>query len=413
MKADDLALLMVGDELLDGRTPETNSHWIVARATARRWRVDRIEVVSDDVDAIAASLHRLTGVVAAVIVSGGLGPTPDDRTRDALAKVAGEPLEEDPHLLAHLSSLFEQRGRTMSPSNRQQALRCASSEVIDNPVGTAPGLLHEISGTLVVLLPGVPAELHTMWERSVEPRLATRLRAGAPSQIRLRTTQIAESVLADRVRETLGVATEGLDLAWCVAAHGVDLVVRHPQEAQARAVADRMRVALGDHVFAEGLVDLPAVTIDTLRARRETVAVAESCTGGLVGAALTSVPGSSDVFLGGVLAYANDVKQNQLGVPLELLVEHGAVSEPVARAMAERVRITLGSTWGVSTTGVAGPGGGTADKPVGTVWIALAGPEGTWARRLRLGGDRSLIRRWSVAAALDALRRGPGAFLES
>lgn len=413
MKSDDLALLMVGDELLDGRTPETNSHWLVARVTARRWRVDRIEVVGDDVDAIAASLHRLTGVVGAVIVSGGLGPTPDDRTRDGLAKVAGEPLEEDPRVLAHLGELFEQRGRNMSPSNRQQALRCASSEVIDNPVGTAPGLWHEVSGTAVVLLPGVPAELHTMWERSVEPRLATRLLARAPRQIRLRTTQIAESVLADRVRETLGAATEGLDLAWCVAAHGVDLVVRHPQEAQARAVADRMRVALGDHVFAEGLVDLPAVTIDALRARGETVAVAESCTGGLVGAALTSVTGSSDVFLGGVLAYANEVKQNQLGVPRELLAEHGAVSEPVARAMAEQVRAALQSTWGVSTTGVAGPGGGTADKPVGMVWIALAGPEGTWARRLRLGGDRALIRRWSVAAALDALRRGPGTFLET
>lgn len=411
MKSDDVALLMVGDELLDGRTPETNSHWLVARATARRWRVDRIEVVGDDADVIASTLHRLTGVVGAVIVSGGLGPTPDDRTREGLARVAGEPLIEDPVLLAHLDALFEQRGRTMSPSNRRQAQRCASSEVIENPVGTAPGLWHELSGTAVVLLPGVPAELRTMWERSVEARLATRLLPRAPRQVRLRTTQISESVLADRVRETLGTAVEGLDLAWCVAAHGVDLVVRHPREDQARAVADRLRVALGDHVFAEGLRDLPEVAIEVLRTRGETVAVAESCTGGLVGAALTSVPGSSDVFLGGIVAYANAVKEAQLGIDPELLADHGAVSEEVARAMAEAVRTRLGSTWGVSTTGIAGPGGGTADKPVGLVWIGLAGREGTWARRLRLGGDRSLVRRWSVSSALDALRRGPASFL--
>ena len=411
MKSDDLALLMVGDELLDARTLETNSQWLIARAAARRWRVDRIEVVGDDADAIASSLHRLTGVVGAVIVSGGLGPTPDDRTREGLARVVGEPLFEDPVLLAHLNALFEERGRTMSPSNRQQATRCASSEVIDNPVGTAPGLWHVVNGTVVALLPGVPAELRIMWERSVEPRLATRLLASAPRQIRLRTTQIAESVLADRVRASLDTVTEGLDLGWCVAAHGVDLVIRHPIEAEARRVADRLREALGDHVFAEGSRELPEVTVEVLRDRGETVAVAESCTGGLLGAALTSVPGSSDVFLGGVLAYANDVKQNQLGVPDAMLAEHGAVSEAVARAMAEHVRNLLGSTWGVSTTGIAGPGGGTPDKPVGLVWIALAGPDTTSARRLRLGGDRSLVRRWSVSSALDALRRGPRSFL--
>jgi nicotinamide-nucleotide amidase len=410
MKADDLAVLVVGDELLDARAVDTNSHWITQRAAAHRWRVDRIEVVGDDVDAIASSLHRLTGVVGAVIVSGGLGPTPDDLTREALAKVAGEPLTEDPALVAHLSALFASRGRAMSPSNLRQAMRCASSEVIDNPVGTAPGLWHVVDGTAVVLLPGVPAELQTMWERSVEPRLAARLMADAPRQIRLRTTQIAESVLADRVREALGTTFRDLDLAWCVAPFGVDLIVRHTREDEGRAIADRLRAALGEHVFTEGLADLPEVTIAALRTRGDTVAVAESCTGGLVGAALTAVPGSSDVFVGGVLAYANAVKEASLGIDPALLAREGAVSEPVARAMAVHVRHSMLSTWGVSTTGIAGPSGGTPEKPVGTVWIALAGPECTVARRLRLGGDRSLVRRWTVAAALDALRRGPDAF---
>ena len=409
MKSDDLVLLAVGDELLDGRTTETNSHWLIRRATARRWKVERVEVVGDEVDAIAAALHRWTGVVGAVVVTGGLGPTPDDRTRDALARVAGEPLEEDPAQLARIRELFEQRGRTMSPSNRRQAERCVSSEVIDNPVGTAPGLWHEIAGTAVVLLPGVPAELHRMFVERVEPRLATRLSAAVPHQVRLRTTQIAESVLADRVRAALG-DDDDVDLAWCVAEHGVDLVVRDPRETRAHEVASRLRDALGDRVFEQGERDLPEVTLAALRARGETVAVAESCTGGLLGAALTSVPGSSDVFLGGVMAYADRIKSEALGVDVDLLARHGAVSEEVARAMAEGARVRFGADRALATTGIAGPGGGTEEKPVGTVWIALAAADATHARRLRLGGDRGLVRRWTVAAGLDALRRGATAF---
>jgi len=175
-------------------------------------------------------------------------------------------------------------------------------------------------------------------------------------------------------------------------------------------VTARLRTAFGENLFAEGTVDLPEVVVRRLTERGETVAVAESCTGGLVGAALTSVPGSSRVLLGGVIAYANAVKQEQLGVDVALIEEHGAVSDVVARAMAEGVRARLGSTYGVSTTGVAGPGGGTEDKPVGTVWIGFADAEGAVARLRRLGGDRSLVRHWSVAATLDAIRRGRRAF---
>lgn len=409
MRRDGVALLMVGDELLDGRTRETNSHWLIDELTARNWTVTGVEVVTDDVHAIAGALHRLTGGVGAVIVTGGLGPTPDDLTREALALLANEELEEDPVLVAQIAALLDSRGRAMSPSNRRQAVRPASSIPLRNAVGTAPGLWHEIDGTAVILLPGVPAELHWMFDHEVRARLAAHLVASDRRMLRLRTTGVAESRLADLVHEALGADVHD-GLAWCVAAHGVDVIVRDDDPARLERVGQALRTAFGEHLFGEGDADLPTVVVRELAARDETVAVAESCTGGLVGAALTSVPGSSRVFAGGVIAYANEVKQQQLAVDIALLAEHGAVSDAVARAMATGVRTALGSTYGISTTGIAGPDGGTDDKPVGTVWIGFADADGAVARTRRYGGDRSLVRRWTVAAALDSIRRGRAAF---
>jgi len=404
MKRDGVALLMVGDELLDGRTRETNSDWLVDRLTARNWTVTGVEVVTDDVHAIAGALHRLTGAVGAVIVSGGLGPTPDDLTRDALALLAGEELEEDPELVAQIAALLDSRGRTMSPSNRRQAVRPKSSLPLRNAVGTAPGLWHEVDGTAVILLPGVPAELEWMFDHEVRARLAGHLIASDVRMVRLRTTGIAESRLADRVNEALeGRPHDGM--AWCVAKHGVDVIVRDDDPERLAEVADRLRTNFGDHVFGEGEDDLAAVVVRRLAERKETVAVAESCTGGLVGADLTSVPGSSRVFTGGVIAYANEVKQKHLGVDIALLAEHGAVSEEVACAMAVGARERFGTTYGVSTTGIAGPDGGTEEKPVGTVWIGVADARGAEATLRNYGGDRSLIRKWTVAAALESVRR--------
>ena len=405
MKRDGVALLMVGDELLDGRTPDTNSHWLVERLTARRWRVHGIEVVTDDVDAIAGALHRWTGAVGAVIVSGGLGPTPDDLTRDALARLAGESMVEDEAMLAHIQSMLERRGRAMSPSNRRQALRPESAIALRNDVGTAPGLWQEVAGTAVVLVPGVPAELRWLMERAVEPRLAAHLVASDRRTVRLRTTGIAESRLADRVQDAL-TGAPAADLAWCVARFGVDLIVRHDDAGVVDDVARRLRDELGDLVFGEGSVQLNEVVVQQLGARNQTIALAESCTGGLVAGALTDVAGSSKVLLGGVVAYHDTVKTSLLDVDPALLAEHGAVSEPVVRTMAENVRRRLGATWGLSVSGIAGPGGGTEEKPVGTVWLGLAQAGGTEARRMVLGGDRRIVRRWTVAAALDALRRG-------
>lgn len=398
-----LSLLMVGDELLDGRTLDTNSHWLLERAARRAWRVDRVEVVGDTHETIVAALTRTAANSRCVIVTGGLGPTEDDLTREALAAWMGEPLQEDPETLAWIEGLFHQRGREMSPSNRRQAQRPASAEVLRNPVGTAPGLLAEHAGSTVVLLPGVPAELHALFDQAVRDRLAPLLDGGARARRRLRTSQVAESKLADRVLTALG-SERPAEMAWCVTRFGVDVILRDDESARLAHAAELLREELGARIFTEEDLTLAEVALASLRQRGWTVAVAESCTGGLLGAEITDVPGSSEVFVGGTIAYANAVKIGGLGVPADLIDAHGAVSEQVARAMAEGARRVHGSDLGVATTGIAGPGGGTEDKPVGTVWIAWCSPRGSFARQLRFGGDRGLIRRWTVAACLDALR---------
>lgn len=400
-----LVLLMVGDELLDGRTRDTNSAWLIDRARAEGWRVDAVEVLGDDVQRLAAALLRHGETARAIVVTGGLGPTEDDLSREALAAALGVGLVLDEAVLSALRRRFEQRGRRMAPSNRRQAFRPTTSEVIENPVGTAVGLRDRVREATVLLLPGVPAELEAMFDDHVRPLLDPLLAGGALPARRLRTTQVAESVLATMVEEVLEDRAD-FALAYCVSTWGVDLLLRNPDPERLEQRVALLRGALGDRVYAEGDLSLPAAVVQECARTGRTLAVAESCTGGLVGAALTSVPGSSEAFLGGVVAYADAAKSSQLGVDPDLLRTYGAVSEEVARAMARGARERFGARLAVSTTGIAGPGGGTADKPVGTVCVGLATTEGEVSGTLRLGGDRELVRRWSVAAALDALRRG-------
>jgi len=401
-----LVLLMVGDELLDGRSRDTNSQWIIERAGHLGWRVDAIEVIRDRTEEIAAAIARHAGSASAIVVSGGLGPTSDDLTRDGLALALGARLVFDDALCAHIESLFAARGRRMPDSNRRQAFRTPSSTVIENPVGSAPGLMDELAHTPIALLPGVPAELKAMFDATLVDALSPHLKGGAPPAVRIRTAQIAESALAELVENALGDLS-ALDIAWCVSAWGVDVLVRDRDEVRLHETVARIEEAAGRFVYGRDATGLPDAVIGRAARAGHTVAVAESCTGGLVGAALTSVPGSSEVFLGGVIAYANEAKEKELGVPHDLLVAHGAVSEEVARAMATGVRARFGSDWGVATTGIAGPGGGTAEKPAGTVCVGLAAPDGRIESiTIRLGGDRNLVRKWSVSCALDALRRG-------
>jgi len=435
----DVELLTVGTELLLGYTVDTNAAAAGRLLSDAGLRVVRRATVGDDPqgvrDAAAVALER----TRTVIVTGGLGPTADDLTREAVAGLFGRRLLRDPGVLRALEERFGKLGRGPMPeSNARQADVPEGATVLPNRWGTAPGLwLEDEHGRLAVLLPGVPVEMRGLLEHEVIPRLVAR-RAGAgprgeghggtPGQVHaeaaaradaatvirsrtLRTTGISESALADRVGDPARLVGPGVTLAWLPSPEGTDLRFTawglEPAAADAalaKAVA-AVRPRAGAHCYGEGEADLAALMLAELERRGCRLAVAESCTGGLIAERLTAVPGSSRVFVGGVVAYANEVKLDLLGVSADALAAHGAVSEPVARAMAEGIARALGAEAAVAVTGIAGPDGGTADKPVGTVWIAAH-----WRGRARafhyvFPGERDVVRRRAAQAALDGLRR--------
>jgi nicotinamide-nucleotide amidase len=371
--------------------------------------------VGDGAAAIAAAVSEALYRTGGVITTGGLGPTSDDRTRPAIAALFGRELRHDDAIWEGLRALWRERGRPGEPpeSNRQQALVPEGATVLTNRHGTAPGLLLEDEeGRWVAMLPGVPREMRGLMTDELMPRLRTRTAADRRviRSVTLRTTGIAESQLPD----LLGEHAEGfgtIALAYLPGQEGVDLrlTVRDVSSEDADRTlleaAHTLRRKLGRHWYADGPTDLAEVVIEASRAAGKFVAVAESCTGGLLAARLTSVSGSSKAFLGGVVAYDNAVKIEQLGVDAEVIQSAGAVSEEVAREMASGIRTLMKSQIGVGITGVAGPEGGTPEKPVGLVWIAvdLDGRLSTYGGRFI--GDRGEIRFRATQAALNMIRR--------
>ncbi len=404
-------LLTVGDEILLGQITDTNAAWLSAHLPAAGVHVVRGETVGDTREAIVGALAGATERV--VVVTGGLGATTDDLTREAVAAFADRPLEFRRELYDDLAAFYAWRGRPVpEDAARAMAHAPAGFEALPNPVGTAPGLWGDVTvggrDVTLVLLPGVPREMRAIAEESVLPRLAARADEAVVWRTLL-TVGVPETEIATRLD---GLALpDGLGWAFLPSVGTVRVRVtgvgpdRAAVQAAVDAAAEAAREALGDVVAGEGDATLEGVVLDALAARRWTLATAESCTGGAIAAALTGVPGASRVFAGGIVAYGNPVKTAQLGVPEGLLDKHGAVSEPVVRAMAEGVRAATGATVGVAATGIAGPGGGTPDKPVGTVWIAVASPAGTVARLLRLTPDRATNIARTVVAALDLVRR--------
>jgi len=415
-----IEICTIGDELLLGYTIDTNGAHVARELAALGVSVVRRTTVGDGADEIATAVRDALDRTGAVITTGGLGPTADDLTKPAIAELFGRGMRMDEEYLAALEQRWLARvGRAMPASNRQQAMLPEGARTLVNRHGTAPGVwLEDGRGRWVAMLPGVPREMRGMLADELLPLLRERRRAAAPDAdppvVRartLRTTSVAESALADRLGD-LARGVDGLSLAYLPGREGTDLrlVARDRPAADAdaalAAAAARVRERVGEFVYGDDDTDLAAVVLDACRRRGLTIAVGESCTGGLLGARLTSVPGSSDVVLGGVIAYSNAVKTAELGVPEAMIAEHGAVSEPVARQMASGARARLGAGIGVGITGVAGPGGGTPEKPVGTVWVAVD-VDGAEPRAVRnpFVGDRDEIRFRAAQFALDLVRR--------
>ncbi|HET7623240.1 MAG TPA: competence/damage-inducible protein A [Gemmatimonadaceae bacterium] len=407
-------ILTIGAELLLGYTIDTNAAFMARALSEIGVAVVRHDTVGDDPELIAGAIRDALDRTGAVITSGGLGPTADDRTRDGLAAAFGRELLTDPEALAQVERRFQLFGRVMPRINVVQALVPRGARVIENRFGSAPALwMEDERGRWVITLPGVPSEMRGLLTESVIPILRQR-EVAAPTVVvsrTVRTTGIGESALAELLGDDGGDSVAGLPLAFLPGWEGVDLRVTAaevPALAAERSLAEatrRLRDRAGPYVYGEDGADLAAVVLDLCRERSLSVATAESCTGGLIGERLTAVPGSSDVFVGGVVAYSNAVKESLLDVPAQLIESKGAVSEEVARAMAAGARERLGADIGIGVTGIAGPGGGSPDKPVGTVWIAVQIGEEVRAQGRVYIGDRGEVRSRSAQAALDTVRR--------
>ncbi len=404
-----LEVLTIGGEILNGRTLDTNFHYLARQLN--RLGVPPLwhSTVPDRRDLLLPALKTALSRAEGIVVTGGLGATPDDITRRALAQVMGRRLVLREDVRQEIERIFRERGRVAPPSADSLALVPQGAEILLNPVGLAPGiLLATPSGGFLVALPGVPEEMRALVERFVLPMIERRLGVARGWELTLRTAGVSETVLADRIGKE---PPDGCEVAYLPQWGGVDLrLVRRPDAGMNREEFDgwtrEIRDRLGDIVYATGEIPLEQRVGELARAAQARIAVAESITGGGVGAALTRVPGSSAYFLGSVTAYDNDVKQRLLGVSLGTLLNHGAVSAQVAEAMAAGARRITGADVAISTTGIAGPDGATADKPVGLVYLGIASARGeAHLRRIFPGRSRESVTHRAVFAALWLLFR--------
>jgi len=408
-----IELLTIGTELLLGFTVDTNGAEIARALSSVGVQVVRRTSVGDHAAAIREGVEGALARTGAVLTTGGLGPTRDDISKKVVAELFGMPLDFDEEVWNHLVERFARLGRTPVASNRSQAEVPRGALVLRNRWGTAPGLWLEGGRGLVIMLPGVPGEMRRLLEHEVVPRLAGRGGGRVVRSHLVRTTGIPESTLAERMRD-IEREIAPLTLAYLPGLDGVDLRLSAwqlpPEEADRRlaAAAELLRERGGDHVYGETEADLAELVLDAARTRQVSIATAESCTGGLVGGRLTEIPGSSDVYRGGVVCYADALKTSLLGVEPELILRHGAVSEAVALAMARGAAERLGASAAVSVTGIAGPGGGSEQKPVGTVWIGVALDGRAEARHTLLPGSRHDIRARAAQMALHLLLRRLG-----
>ena len=406
----DAEIIAVGSELLTPYRLDTNSLFLTQKLNSFGIEVRFKTVVGDDRVRLGEAFRAALARSQLVILTGGLGPTEDDVNREVVADVLGRPLCEVEEIRRHIEERFVRLGRTMSPNNLRQALVPQGADWLENPNGTAPGLWIEQDGRIAILLPGPPRELEALFDTACLPRLQ-RIATGQRLRSRVyKVVGLPESELDQRIAPIYkpydNPTTTVLAVAGAIEVH---LRARAGSDEEAEALlaelGDKIEGVLGDHVFSTHGETLEQVVGMYLVMKQKTVATAESCTAGLLSERLTRVPGSSNYFVGGAVVYSNELKTKLVGVPAELIAENGAVSKPVAQALADGIRLRTGASFGVGITGIAGPVGGTPEKPVGLVFVALADERGTQVREFRFPGDRERIRFWATQAALEMIRR--------
>jgi nicotinamide-nucleotide amidase len=405
-------IVSIGDELLIGQVVNTNAAWISSRLNDVGIRVARITAVADTHEAILKILDEATQRAGIIIMTGGLGPTRDDITKHTLCDYFNTRLVYDDAVAKHIQELFAHRGLDWNELNRQQAMVPEHCTVLPNSQGTAPGMWFEKKDRIFISLPGVPFEMMTLITDEVVPRIKSRFPELSRLVHRTVYTQgIPESILAQRIETWEDSLPPNIKLAYLPRAGMVRLRLSGsalPEE-ELNAMMDealaRLERLIPGELFGEREDNLEVVIGQLLAAKRMTLSTAESCTGGYIAHMITSVAGSSEYFMGSVIAYSNDIKERLLTVPHEILVAHGAVSEPVVRAMAEGVSRQLGTDYAIATSGIAGPGGGTEDKPVGTTWIAVKTPAQTVARKFLFGKSRRRNIERAALTALNMLRK--------
>lgn len=406
-------IITIGDELLIGQIINTNQAYIAEKLNSVGIDCRRMTTVGDDAAEITAAFTTAFGRAQVVCITGGLGPTHDDITKKLVCEFFGTDLVPHPPTLEHIKALAQKRNITLIQSNLDQALVPRSGTVIPNPVGTAPGMLLEREGRMFFVMPGVPYEMKEMVDNWILPYLRGKQPGTILLHKTLKSTGIGESMLSHQIGDISSViGTDGsVTLAFLPNPIGTKMriTVKGTDEAAARTKLQHaetvLRGKVGQYIYSDDEKDLEHVIGQLLKERSLTLATAESCTGGSIAHRITNVAGSSEYFLGGFVVYHNDMKTKQLGVPQQIIAEHGAVSRAVAEAMASGARTVSGAHIALSATGIAGPGGGTPDKPVGLCWLGYSDAESTFALKFSFGDNRIRFKERATQAALELLRR--------
>jgi nicotinamide-nucleotide amidase len=405
-------ILTIGDEILIGQVTDTNATFMAEALNVEGYEIVEHLSVADTRDGIRNGLDRALAVADVVLMTGGLGPTKDDITKKVLAEYVGTELAFHQDTWERLVKLYARFGHEAGPHHRVQCDLPATATVMVNKVGTAPGMWLEYEGKIIVSMPGVPYEMNYLVENEVVPRLvAGNLDQSRQRSLTILTAGAGESVLAEAIEAVEDALPENVSLAYLpnlgtvrlrLTTSGTDEAV---MQAELKKYKDEIEAIIGEYVYGYGKEDLALAVQRRMQERKLTLSTAESCTGGSIASMITGHPGSSGHFQGSVVSYGNEVKNMLLDVPKEMLAQYGAVSKEVVETMAKNVRLALKTDYSVATSGVAGPGGGTEEKPVGTIWIAVAGPDGVKSRLLSSGKDRKRNIIYTVHQALDMLRR--------